>query len=519
MNYLYKLKMEENIDCDILITQEVNSILVNYWSFLEFNWPVIHNKYKHRTEVKHIKYIDKIKDTLLQKLGYVSVFFFLVVLYTNKEYPGPYFELEKGLFLIYHLVSGVSGDDIEKYLPQSTFHTFYKKFWMDEDNYKRINKIVNDCFNNMFSNIKLRILSARKYNPDLFKHITLILDGHDSRLNYTDTDLDRTRLYSYKFKKNGVRTQFAADMNDMIIFISNSDFCSDSSDGSMFLNMKLYRKMHSHDIIGIDGGYTLFVNQFIDISSEKGYEFSHNNFVYPIRKNINENITITENHFNNTFGSFRSKIENQFSEIGNKFHRFNNNKSIVKMNNIKHYNLQFKVACLLKNIQKFTELFNVPVLPHHKLWHIDNFNFPTEKKLIDIVVSNDKQNKDKMDKMLQLQNEILNMNILGEQMLVDDYSENDTEKSDSDNRDIDIPKFNERSRKRRKNLINKGKNKDINSYEIESIVNHKIDKNVYLFEVKWKGYSNEDNSWLPINNFNEKTLLNEYIINNNLGIL
>ncbi|KAG2212809.1 hypothetical protein INT45_006538, partial [Circinella minor] len=35
-----------------------------------------------------------------------------------EEYPAPYFEVEKGLFLLYHLVSGVSGDGIEKYLPQ-----------------------------------------------------------------------------------------------------------------------------------------------------------------------------------------------------------------------------------------------------------------------------------------------------------------------------------------------------------------------------------------------------------------
>lgn len=510
----------EQIDINQLINNEVNNIIVNNWLFLEWNWPIIHNRYKHRTELKHIKYIDKIKDTLLQKLGYVSVFFFLVVLYTNKEYPAPYYELEKGLFLIYHLVSGVSGNNIEKYLPQSTFHTFYKKFWMDEENYKRINKIVNDCFNNMFSNIKLRILSARKHNPDLFKHITLILDGHDSRINYNDTDIDRSRLYSYKFKKNGVRTQFVADMNDMILFISKSDFCSDSSDGSMFLNMKLYKKMHERDTIGIDGGYTLFVNQFTDMAKEKGYEFSIDNFVYPIRKNINEKITITEDHFNKTFGSFRSKIENQFSELGNKFYRFNNNKSIVKMNNLKFYNLQFKVACLLKNIQKFSEIYNIPVLPHHKLWHSKDFDFPVEKKLVDIVVSNDKQNKNKLDKMLGLQNDILNMHISDTQMLVDDNSEDDIENSDSEKSDDDIPKFNERSRKRRKNtIINKGKNKDINSYEIESIVNHKIDKDIYLFEVKWKGYSIDDNTWLPINNFNEKALLNEYIKNNNLGTL
>ncbi|KAG2211801.1 hypothetical protein INT45_009254 [Circinella minor] len=382
----------------------------------------------------------------------------------HKEYPAPHFEIEKGLFLLYHLVSGVSGDGIEKYLPQSTFHTFYKKFWMDDENYKRINKIVNDSLNNMFSNIRLRILSSRKYNPDLFKHVTLVLDGHDSRINYTDTDLDRSRLYSYKFKKNRLRTQFGADMNDMVLIISKSEFCSGSSDGT------------------IDGGYTLFITQFIELANKKGYDFNNDNFVYSICKNVNENLTITEEHFNKTSGSFRTKVENQFSEIGNKFYRFNNNKSIVKIDNVKFYNLQFRVACLLKNITKFVELFNIPILPHHKLWHSSNFEFPTEKKLFDIVISNNKQNKDKFNRMIQLQNNLLSLTISDNSMAIDETESNHSENNESDN---DVPNFNERTRKRRRNI--KGKQCSTASYEIESIIEHKKGNNAYLFQVKWVG--------------------------------
>ena len=73
---------------------------------------------------------------------------------------------------------------------------------MDKEKYKRLNKIVNDSLNSMFLNIRLRILSSRKLNPELFKHITLILDGHDSRINYTDTEIKHSRLYSYKFERN-----------------------------------------------------------------------------------------------------------------------------------------------------------------------------------------------------------------------------------------------------------------------------------------------------------------------------
>ena len=117
------------MDIDKLITDEINSIIVNHWAFLNYNWPIINHKYKHRTEIKHINYIDIIKNKLVTKLGYIAVFFFLVILYTNKEYPAPYFEIEKGLFLLYHLVSGISEkDDIDKFIPQSSFFNFIKDF-------------------------------------------------------------------------------------------------------------------------------------------------------------------------------------------------------------------------------------------------------------------------------------------------------------------------------------------------------------------------------------------------------
>ncbi|KAI9493683.1 hypothetical protein BDB00DRAFT_763241 [Zychaea mexicana] len=249
--------------------------------------------------------------------------------------------------------------------------------------------------------------------------------------------------------------------------------------------MKLYNKMNQNDTLAVD---------VIFCSSEKvkmSLRRSNDNFVYPIHKNINENLTITEEHFNNTFGSFRSKIENQFSEIGNKFYRFNNNKSI------------------------FVEVFNIPVLPHHKIWHSPDFDFPIEKKLIDIVVSNNKQNKDKLDRMVQLQSNLLNMTLSNDEMVIDDSSESDNLEN-SENND-DIPNFNERTRKRRINV--KGKQRSPVLYEIESIIRHKKEKNAYLFQVKWVGYSNNDNSWLSIDMFNQKELLNAYIERHSLGIL
>ena len=302
----------------------------------------------------------------------------------------------------------------------------------------------------------------------------------------------------------------------MIICTSKSDFCSDSSNGSMFLNMKLYKKINTKDTIALDGGYTLFIKQVVDLLVSKGYKFIDDNFVYPIRKNPGESLTITEDHFNKTFGSFRSKVENQFSGLGNKFYRFNNNKSVVKMDNIKFYNLQFRVACLLKNILMFCKLFNVPTLPHYKFWRTENFEFPIERKLFDIVVSNEKQNKNKLNKMLELQSSFLNIDIADTPMVDNEYSDDETSNNLSDSRD-DYKKSKELSKKRK--LKGKGKERAYKSYEIEAIVSHKIENNIYYFLVKWKDYSESDNTWLTINNFNEKVMLKTYIETNNLGIL
>lgn len=232
----------------------------------------------------------------------------------------------------------------------------------------------------------------------------------------------------------------------MIIYISKSDFCADSSDGSMFLNMKLYRKINSYDVLATDGGYTLFINQLIDLSSEKGFNLNNNNFIYPIRKEVNLDLSSDERHFNDVFGSFRSRIEAQFSDIGNKFLRFSNSNSTAKIDNIKFYNLQFKTACLLKNIQKFVEIFNINIQSHHKLWESDNFEFPFKEKLIDIVISNSMEQSKRKDEMLELQKSFLEFSI-DTNMIIDEFSDDSNNDNNKLSSDEDVPKFNEKNEK------------------------------------------------------------------------
>jgi hypothetical protein len=497
-----------------LLQNEIDQLILNEWSFLNENWKKKQNNYKHRTELKYIKDIQNIKKELLNKLGYTSVFFFLTKLFTNKDYPSPYFEIEKGLYLIYHLISGVTSKDMKRNLPYSSFYKYYKEFWIT--NYENLNKYADLCLKNMFSNIKIRVYSALIKNPQNFKNITLMLDGHDSTIEYDKPDISTQKRWSYKLKAAGIRTQVLTDINNFIVHVSDSQLCGVSSDGGMFLNMKLYNKMDKRDVMAIDGGYTLFINQFEKLCENKNIKLNDNNFFYPIRKEPNEELNREEKHFNDVFGSFRSSIENIFGELGNTFKRFSNNNSTLKTDDIKYINLQLKIAFLLKNIKLFTETFNIITQDHHKLWFSQNFEFPTDEKLIDIVLNNQIKQMGKIKIMTQLQSDFEDLN-LDNSMIIDDEEDNE---NINNNEDVDFPEYNNMNKKKRKKGKSKRKinlslirdiNKNNNFYEIENIIQHNLNKEGnYEFLVKWKDYDISENSWVNENDFNEKNIIRDY---------
>lgn len=147
----------DNSYTEILKT-EINNLVLEKWDFLDNEWPKIYNKYNHRTEIKEFKNnsIRFIKNELLRLLGYIPVYYFLVVLFGNQEYPGPFKEVEKGLLILYHIVCGENGTEMEKFIPYATFYRIYKMFWIT--NYTKINKKVKADLCDLFSNIKIRIL-------------------------------------------------------------------------------------------------------------------------------------------------------------------------------------------------------------------------------------------------------------------------------------------------------------------------------------------------------------------------
>ncbi|KAI8087959.1 uncharacterized protein B0P05DRAFT_454971, partial [Gilbertella persicaria] len=104
--------------------------------------------------------------------------------------------------------------------------------------------------------------------------------------------------------------------------VSKSELCGISSDGGMFLNMKLYNKIDKRDVIAVDGGYSLFIKQFEDLCKNKNILLNDDNFFYPIRKEPDIDMNVQEKHFNDVFGSFRSIIENHDEAVD--FPQYNN---------------------------------------------------------------------------------------------------------------------------------------------------------------------------------------------------
>ncbi|KAI9247657.1 hypothetical protein BDA99DRAFT_548971 [Phascolomyces articulosus] len=209
--------------------------------------------------------------------------------------------------------------------------------------------------------------------------------------------------------------------------------------------MKLYNKMHIGDCLAMDGGYNLYINKFKEESLNKGKDFSDKNFVYPI---------------------------------------------IIKT-------------------------FNIITQEHHKLWVENNFEFPTDNKLIDIVLNNEIKQMEKIKYISEIQKSFDDLHINDNEMMIDNDVLNNSENAadnNSETEEVDFPEYKNINKKKRKkgksarkiniNLI-RDINKNNNFYEIENILEHKLNDNDYIFLVNEK-------------DFNEKDLIKKYLMKNNI---
>jgi Chromo (CHRromatin Organisation MOdifier) domain len=278
---------------------------------------------------------------------------------------------------------------------------------------------------------------------------------------------------SYKLKKPGIRTQIAIDTNEMIVYISNSEKCATNNDGTMFVKMKLEKVISKMDCVAVDGIYSIYIKDFLEKTTCITKCLNNDNFCYPMKKDNDENLNENEINFNKVFGSFRALIEHQFADIGRTFQRFNNCKAVPYMTNIKYYNIQFKVACLLRNIKLFVEKYNIQHDIYYELWRNENFDFPTSKKKVVYMLNNEQEQMEKINRIEELQDKFLQARV------DDDLIDTDDELLEDE-------------------------------YEIEKIVDHKYENNKMIYLIKWKNYTEKDNTWTSEKDIFAKECIQQY---------
>ena len=68
-----------NLEFKSKLNNEVDKLIVNNWNFLKEPWPEMKNRFNHHTKIKDIKnneIMKDIKNELLEKLGYIPIYYF-----------------------------------------------------------------------------------------------------------------------------------------------------------------------------------------------------------------------------------------------------------------------------------------------------------------------------------------------------------------------------------------------------------------------------------------------------------
>jgi len=370
-----------------------------------------------------------------------------------------------------------------QFIPKSSFNSIYNVFYVKQLDW--LNKKLDDCLAEMFSNIKIRVLCAREMNPNEFKHVTMMIDGHDSRATYINAS-SRADYYSYKLKKSGFRTQVGMDINSMILFVSEAAPCATNNDGSMLVSMDLSDKISRFDVVCVDGGYTLFINRILHMNPHLQIE----SFVTPVRRSRGVNLSAEEIAYNQMLGGFRSSIESRFGELGHLFHRFNG-KSVIRVSESTVFTVQFKLACVLSNMKKFIALVQLNHREHHTFWMHKDFDYhngaASSCSVYDVAdilsISDRRAHKEKIEMIKQ---ELFNLTI------EEAFTQTSANVNDMEEIIQDVEE---------------------DSYEVERIIEHRHTSKGIQYKVKWIGYDNRHNKWLSMDEFNDDgNMIQEYML-------
>jgi hypothetical protein len=243
--------------------------------------------------------------------------------------------------------------------------------------------------------------------------------------------------------------------------MSRSAPCAENTDGVMLTKMKLEKYIHKLDCVGLDGGYTQHLNKLIENS-----DLNLGNFCHPIRKAKGINFTNDELKFNKLFGSYRSRIESIFGELGCTFQRFNN-QAVIRTCDGESFNLQLKLGSLLLNIKKFTDLGKIQTQAHHLHWTQSEFDYCDNNTEIIIESPSLKDQMQHANDILSCQKQLLDLDMAEDQTMEED-----------------------------------------NIYEVDVILEHRKKGRQTEYLVKWKGYP--DTTWETLDKFNDTGCIDDY---------
>ncbi|KAF9345478.1 hypothetical protein BGX26_003075 [Mortierella sp. AD094] len=399
---------------------------------------------------------------------------------------------------------------MSRFLPKTSFYDLHQEFYLKDP--EKLHNIIISKMKTMCSSLKLRLLLA-KNNPDPFKHVTLNLDGHDTRVSYIGAD--KPSLYSYKLKKSGFRVQVCTDMNNMVLFVSKPAPCKDYNDGTMLTKMNIASRIHKLDCIALDGGYSGFVGQIVEASDALSYE----NFCYPVRKTRGIALTDTEARYNKAFGGFRSRIEGCFGDMQSTFTKFTHN-APIRFSDADSFDLQYKLGCLLMNIKKMVAILSIPTQTHHTFWMQDVFDFleSSEFKVAFEKLPNIKAKLSHGRDLLVLQEAFMATTISRHGSSATDPADISMSEASQDVFEV-AEILNHRGEDEAIEYLKAGASESAYTnmteasqveFEVSKILEHRGAKDEIEYLVLWKGFEISEATWEPRRNFNHQRCIQDY---------
>ena len=110
-----------------LCRQELNYIYRKNWNFMKNIFQET-PKLSHRSKPKSVPNIQVLKKEVSEKLGDIAPFVFLTDFLNTIPLPGPYNNIDKGVCILYHLISGDSFLEMDDYIKKSTFYSITNLF-------------------------------------------------------------------------------------------------------------------------------------------------------------------------------------------------------------------------------------------------------------------------------------------------------------------------------------------------------------------------------------------------------